>query len=61
MDRTTIAIPPAVRDRLRKYGTKGMSYADILTLLMDEVERERFITEMRRLADEGDFVPLESV
>ncbi len=38
-----------------------MSYADILTLLMDEVERERFITEMRRLADEGDFVPLESV
>jgi hypothetical protein len=61
MDRTTIAIPPNVRNRLRGYGMKGMSYAEILTHLMDEVDRERFISEMRRLADEGDFVSLESV
>ena len=58
MERTTIAIPPRVRDRLRRYGSKGMSYADILMRLMDEVERERFLAEMRRLADEGEFVPL---
>ncbi len=59
--RTSVAVPPTVRDRLRDYRTKGMSYADILTRLMDQVERERFIAEMRRLADEGEFVSLESV
>ncbi len=58
MTRTTIAIPTQVRDRLKQYGTKDMEYAEILTRLMDEVERERFVAEMRRLADEGDFVPL---
>lgn len=58
MGRTTIAIPTEVRDRLKQYGSKDMEYAEILTRLMDEVERERFVTEMRRLASEGEFVPL---
>lgn len=59
MERTTIAIPPKTRDRLRRYGTKGMSYGQILDRMMDELERERFVAEMRRLADEGEFLPLE--
>lgn len=58
MTRTTIAIPTQVRNRLKGYGTKDMSYAQILTRLMDEIERDRFVAEMRRLADEGEFVPL---
>lgn len=58
MDRTTIAIPPATRNRLRRYGSKGMSYGQILDRMMDELERERFVAEMRRLADEGEFLPL---
>lgn len=53
-DRTTIAIPPAVRNRLRKYGTKDMTYAEILTRLMDEHERDRFVAEMRELARRPD-------
>lgn len=61
VDRTTIAVPPKTRDRLRRYGQKGMSYGQILDRMMDELERERFVAEMRRLADEGEFVPLESV
>lgn len=60
MERTTIAIPPKTRDRLRRYGLKGMSYGQILERMMDEVERGRFVAEMRRLADEGEFMPLES-
>lgn len=59
MERTTIAIPPKTRDRLRRYGAKGMSYGQILERMMDELERDRFVAEMRRLADEGEFVPLE--
>ena len=61
MNRANIRIPQDVRDRLRRFGTPGMTYAEILTRLMDGVERERFIAEMRRLADEGDFVGLDAV
>ena len=60
MERTTIAIPPKTRNRLRGYGQKGMSYGEILERMMDEMDRDRFVAEMRRLADEGEFVPLES-
>jgi acetate kinase len=59
VERTTIAIPPQTRDRLRRYGAKGMSYAQILNRMMDELDRDRFVAEMRRLADEGEFIPLE--
>jgi hypothetical protein len=37
-----------------------MSYADILERMMDELDRDRFVADMRRLADAGEFVPLES-
>ena len=59
MDRTTIAISPRTRNRLRGYGAKGMSYGEILDRMMDELDRERFVAEMRRLAGEGEFFPLE--
>lgn len=51
---TTITLDPDVRDRLKAYGTAGMTYNDILTRIMDEIDRERFVAEMRRRADELD-------
>lgn len=44
----TISIPKAIRDRLRTYGHAGMTYPDILTALMDRVEREDFVRELRK-------------
>lgn len=51
---TTIPLDSKVRDRLRSYGTAGMSYTDIIQRLLDERERDDFIREMQRLADEAD-------
>jgi hypothetical protein len=44
----TIAVPEAVRDRLKAYGHAGMTYPEILTALMDRVEREDFVRELRK-------------
>jgi hypothetical protein len=61
---TTIPIPGSIRDRLRTYGTAGMTYADILTRLMDEIDRREFLAEMRRRFEtmtDADLVDLEDV
>lgn len=53
MSDTSIRVPAGVRDRLRKYGAKGQSYADILEGLMDEVDYKRFLREQLDLLDEA--------
>ena len=61
---TTIPLTGPVRDRLRTYGTAGMTYDQILTLLMDQVDRRTFLEETRRriarLTDK-DLVDLEDI
>ena len=47
---TTIPIDSAVRDRLKGFGTMGMTYTQILQELMDKVERDRFLDEIRHRA-----------
>ena len=49
---TTIALDPRTRDRLRTFGRAGQTYDEILQALMDHVERERFVEEMHRIADD---------
>jgi hypothetical protein len=44
----TIALPEEVRDRLRTFGHAGMTYRDILMALMDRVERDEFVRELRK-------------
>lgn len=45
---TTITIDPAVRQRLKTFGTHGMTYNDILMRIMDDIEKDRFLAELRR-------------
>lgn len=62
MPRTTIGVDRKVRDRLKGFGTKDMDYDEILTRLMDEVEREEFVAAMRREIEETkDWIDLEDV
>ena len=49
---TTIALDAKTRERLRSFGQAGMSYDEILRVLMDEVDRERFVAEIHRIADQ---------
>lgn len=62
---TTIPIDSKVRDRLRSYGTAGMSYTDIVQRLLDERERDDFIREIQLRAEradaEGSWVDLEDL
>lgn len=49
---TTIPIEPAVRDRLRAFGTSGMTYSEVITAVLDKVEMEKFLAEMQRRVDD---------
>lgn len=51
---TTLTVDPAVRDRLKKFGTHGMTYNDILTRLMDNAEKTEFFDEIRRRLNESE-------
>lgn len=44
----TISLPEKVRDRLKTFGHAGMTYPQILQALMDRVDREDFVRELRR-------------
>lgn len=49
---TSIPVDTEVRDRLKRYGTMGMTYNDILTRMMDEIELEKFVRDCVRIADD---------
>lgn len=51
MATTTIPVDQRVRDRLKRFGHAGQTYNDILTRMMDEIERERFVAQMRKEID----------
>jgi hypothetical protein len=53
---TTLAVDPHRRDRLRPFGHAAQSFDDILQALMDQVERERFVEHMHRVADDPETV-----
>ena len=48
MPMSTISVNPEVRDRLKTFGHAGMSHEQILTALMDRVQRDSFVEELRR-------------
>lgn len=47
---TTIGIPIYLRDKLRRYGSFGDTWTDLLENLMNEVEEARKIKERYRLS-----------
>ena len=49
---TSIPLDGKVRDRLKSYGTQGMTYNDILTRLMDEIEYDKFVKDCLRIAND---------
>ena len=50
MATTTIPLDSAIRDRLKRYGTMGMTYTDILRELLDKIDRDGFLAEIRQRA-----------
>ena len=53
---STIAVPAELKEELREWGSKGESYADILSRLLKKL-KERQLEEF--LMDDTDCVPIE--
>ena len=49
---TSIPIDSAVRNRLRSFGIAGMNYSEIVTSVLDRIEREAFLEELQREVDD---------
>ncbi len=49
---TTIPLRTPVRDRLKTYGSMGDTYSDILTHMMDEIERKLLLARLRAERDD---------
>jgi hypothetical protein len=59
---TTIPTTKTIRDRLKTYGRKGETYSDILSRLMDAVDRDEFMDRMyQRLEEKEQFVSLDDL
>jgi len=57
---TTIALSEMVRDRLKSLGSKGETYDEILARILDIVDRETYLEEVRRrLAAKNEFLDFE--
>jgi len=48
MAKTTIRVDSTVRDRLRSLSPGRTTFNEILTQLMDQVDRKKFVAETRR-------------
>lgn len=64
---TTAKFPRPVLDRLKKYGLKGQTYAEIVSNLMERVDSEEFRKEQFLAAvyatehEKNNFVPLDKL
>lgn len=48
MAMSTISVHPEVRDRLKTFGHAGMTHEEILMALMDRVQRDAFVEDLRK-------------
>lgn len=61
-EKTTILVTKKTREQLKALGRKGESYDDIITRLMEEINRQEFIArQYERLEEKNTFIPLEDV
>ena len=59
---TTIPIDKVQKDRLKRHGTMGMTYTEIIKELLDKIERDQFLKEIRhRAATNKEWTRLEDV
>ncbi|ADE35612.1 DUF7557 family protein [Methanohalophilus mahii] len=59
---TTIPTTKSIRDRLKNYGHKGETYSEILTRMMDSIDREEFMDRMyKRLEEKDQFVSIDEI
>ncbi len=61
MSQTTIQVSKETREKLKKLGSKGQTYDEIIKNLMVTSKKAMFFTELDRIADTEEFTPLDEL
>ncbi|MHB8360403.1 MAG: DUF7557 family protein [Thermoplasmataceae archaeon] len=56
---TTIQISKDTRERLKKIGSKGQTYDEIIKKLLEIGQKVMFFNELDRISDSEEFLPLD--
>ncbi len=61
MSQTTIQVSKETREKLKKLGSKGQTYDEIIKNLVVTSKKAMFFTELDRIADTEEFIPLDEL
>ena len=61
MDLTTISLKRDTKEMLRKLGSKGQTYDDLVRDLIERASIKEMDARWNRILDEEEFIPLEKV
>lgn len=61
MSQTTIQVSKETREKLKKLGSKGQTYDEIIKNLVVTSKKAMFFTELDRIADTEEFTPLDEL
>ncbi len=61
MSQTTIQVSKETREKLKKLGSRGQTYDEIIKNLMVTSKKAMFFTELDRIADTEEFTPLDEL
>ena len=61
VNQTTIQVSRETRDRLKKIGSKGQTYDEIIEKLLEIGQKIMFFNELDRISDNEEFVPLDQL
>ncbi|MBI4393814.1 MAG: hypothetical protein HY556_08490 [Euryarchaeota archaeon] len=58
---TTISVKPTTRDMLKRFGSKGESYDDIIRRLIQDAGWKKLDARWNKILEEDEFIPLEDL
>lgn len=61
VSQTTIQVSKETREKLKKLGSRGQTYDEIIKNLMVTSKKAMFFTELDRIADTEEFIPLDEL
>ena len=61
VNQTTIQVSRDTRARLKKIGSKGQTYDEIIEKLLEIGQKVMFFNELDRISDNEEFVPLDQL
>lgn len=61
MVQTTIQVSMETRERLKKIGSKGQTYDEIIDKLLEIGQKVMFFNELDRISNNEEFIPLDQL